>query len=131
TWAIGKDSTGTYKILVDNWNKEHPKEKVTLAELPADPDAARNQLVQNAEIKSDEYSVLGLDVTWATEFAAKRYVVELPKDQFDTKPFLPATVATGSYRGKLYAAPVFAGAGFLFYRTDLLKKAGIAKPPRT
>src|SRR5690606_34127668 len=60
-----------------------------------------------------------------------RYVVELPKDQFDTKPFLPATVATGSYRGKLYAAPVFAGAGFLFYRTDLLKKAGIAKPPRT
>lgn len=130
-WATGKDSTGTYQSLVDAWNEKHPDEKVTLAELPADADAARNQLVQNAEIESTEFSVLGLDVTWATEFAAKRYVVELPKSQFDTAPFLPATVKSGSYRGKLYAAPVFAGAGFLFYRTDLLEQAGVAEAPQT
>lgn len=130
-WATGKDSTGTYATLVKKWNAAHPDEKVTLAELPAEPDQAREQLVQNAEIKSGEYDVLGLDVTWATEFAAKRYVVELPKGQFDTKPFLPATVQSGSYRKKLYAAPVFSGAAFLYYRTDLLQKAGVKSPPKT
>ncbi|MQA78148.1 MAG: extracellular solute-binding protein [Streptosporangiales bacterium] len=131
TWAIGKDSTGTYQDIIAAWNAKHPDEKVSLAEQPSDADATRNQLVQNAEIESTEYDVLGLDVTWATEFAAKRYVVELPKSQFDASPYLPSTVKTGSYRGRLYAAPLFTGAGFLYHRTDLLKRAGITDPPKT
>lgn len=36
-----------------------------------------------------------------------------------------------SYKGKLYAAPMFIGTQIFYYRTDLFTAAGITKPPTT
>lgn len=131
TLAQGKDTSGNVQHLVDTWNKAHPKETVRLIELPEDADAQRQQMVQNAQTKSDAYSVLNLDVVWTAEFAANQWIAPLPASQFDLSQFLPPTVETGKYRDKLYAAPWKTDAGMLYYRTDLLKKAGISAPPKT
>ena len=40
---------------------------------------------------------------------------------------IPATVETAKYRDKLYAVPVTSDGGLLYYRKDLLTKAGIAE----
>ena len=56
----------------------HPDQKVTLIELPEDADAQRQQMIQNANAKSDAYTVLAVDNVWTAEFAANRYIVELP-----------------------------------------------------
>jgi multiple sugar transport system substrate-binding protein len=68
---------------------------------------------------------------WTAEFAANRWITELPKTQIDLSKDLPPTVQTGTYRDRLYAAPWKTNAGLLYYRTDLLKKAGAGAPPKT
>ncbi|HEX2314269.1 MAG TPA: ABC transporter substrate-binding protein [Thermomonospora sp.] len=131
TFATGKDLTGTIQKLVGRWNAEHPDEKVRIVELPEDGDQTRQQLVQNAQIKSDAYDVIRLDAVWTAEFAARRWVVELPQEPLDVGTFLPTALETGKYRGKLYAAPWLTGTGILYYRKDLLEAAGVKEPPRT
>jgi multiple sugar transport system substrate-binding protein len=131
TLAQGKDTSGNVQNQVNAWNTAHPKEPVRLIELPEDADAQRQQMVQNAQTKSDAYTVLNLDVVWTAEFAANRWITPLPQNQFDLSQFLPAAVDTGKYRDTLYAAPWKTDAGLLFYRTDLLKKAGASAPPKT
>jgi trehalose/maltose transport system substrate-binding protein len=131
TLAQGKDTSGNVQNLIKQWNAQHPKENVRLIELPEDADSQRQQMVQNAQTKSDAYSVVNLDVVWTSEFAANRWIAQLPKDQFDMSKFLPPTVQTATYFNNLYAAPWKTDAGLLYYRKDLLKKAGISDPPKT
>jgi multiple sugar transport system substrate-binding protein len=131
TLATGKDTSGNMQKLVDAWNKEHPNEKVTITELPESADEQRNQMVQNARVKSDAFTVLNLDVVWTAEFAANRWIVELPEKEFDLKNFLEPAVTTAKYVDKLYAVPVYSDGGLLYYRKDLLTKAGVKEPPKT
>ncbi|TYK46074.1 ABC transporter substrate-binding protein [Actinomadura decatromicini] len=131
TVATGKDLTRTVPKLVDAWNRAHPKERVRLVELPEDGDQARRQLVQNMRIKSHAYDVVRLDAVWTAEFAAHRWIPPLPDGLLDTASLVPAALATGRYRGRLYAAPWLTGTGVLYYRKDLLAGAGIPNPPTT
>jgi multiple sugar transport system substrate-binding protein len=131
TLAQGKDTSGNVQNQVNTWNKQHPNEQVRLIELPEEADAQRQQMVQNAQTKSDAYTVVNLDVVWTAEFAANRWITELPKNQFDLSKFLAPALKTGQYRDRLYAAPWKTDAGLLYYRKDLLDKAGIKEPPKT
>ncbi|MFF3948092.1 ABC transporter substrate-binding protein [Streptomyces sp. NPDC001902] len=128
TLATGKDTSGNLQNLLDEWNSAHPREKATITELPTSADAQRQQMVQNAQVKSDAYSVLGLDVTWTAEFAANRWIDQLPAKDFPLDGLLPSAVDTAKYRGKVYAAPYQSNGGMLFYRTDLLKKVKAEAP---
>lgn len=131
TVVQGKDTTGVMQPLLDKWNAEHPKEKATLIELPESADQQRAQMIQNAEAKSDAYDVLDVDNVWTAEFAANRYIVELPQDQFPMDEFLEPVINSAKYLDKLYAIPSSSDGGMLYYRTDLLKAAGIEEPPGT
>jgi multiple sugar transport system substrate-binding protein len=88
-------------------------------------------MIQNAQAKSKEFTVLNLDVVWTAEFAANRWVVELPQDQFDLENFLEPAVNTAKYRDNLYAVPVYSDGGLLYYRKDLLDAAGVTTAPKT
>jgi trehalose/maltose transport system substrate-binding protein len=130
-FATGKDTSGNMQKLIDKWNTDHPNEKVEIVELPEAADGQRQQMVQNAQTKSGEYAIYNLDVVWTAEFAANRWVVELPQDQFGLDNFLKPAVDTAKYRGKLYAVPIYSDGGLLYYRKDLLQAAGISAPPKT
>ncbi|CAM5263024.1 hypothetical protein SVIOM74S_03376 [Streptomyces violarus] len=131
TYVAGKDTTGTVQTIIGRWNKAHPKEKVTFIQLPTDADSQRQQMIQNAETKSDAYTVLATDVVWTSEFAAHQWIEPLPANRFPLGKMLQPVVETAKYRGKLYAVPASSNGGLLFYRTDLLKKAGVTRPPTT
>ncbi|WP_234389005.1 ABC transporter substrate-binding protein [Streptomyces sp. AS58] len=130
TLATGKDTTGTIQGQLGRWNREHPDEKVTLVELPESADQQRQQFIQNAQTESDAYTVLNLDPIWVAEFAASQWIDALPAKEFPLDKMLPAVVKTGEYFGKQYAIPFNTNAGLLFYRKDLLDKAGV-QPPTT
>lgn len=131
TYVQGKDNTGTVQPQLDAWNKDHPDEKVTFVELPSDADSQRQQMIANAQTKSDQFGVLSVDNVWTAEFAANRYIVQLPEEGLPLADMLPPVLSTGKYVGKLYAVPQSSDGGMLFYRTDLLKAAGITDPPKT
>jgi multiple sugar transport system substrate-binding protein len=131
TFATGKDTSGNLTNQVAAWNSQHPDEKVTVSELPESADQQRAQMISNAQNKSDAFSVLNMDVVWTAEFAANRWVTELQPSQFpDLGKLLPSTVDTAKYRDKLYGIPVTSDGGLLYYRKDLLDKAGV-QPPKT
>jgi multiple sugar transport system substrate-binding protein len=124
----GKDTSGNFQKLIDQFNSQHPNGKVTFQELPDNADQQRQQMVQNTQIKNPKMAVLSVDVVWTAEFAAKGYVEALPPDKFPTDGFLKATVNSATYFNKLYAYPSTSDGGLLYYRTDLLNKYGL-KPP--
>ncbi|HET9379262.1 MAG TPA: ABC transporter substrate-binding protein [Streptomyces sp.] len=131
TYVAGKDASGVPQKVIDQWNKEHPKEKVTFIQLPTDADSQRQQMIQNAQTKSDAYTVLSLDAVWTAEFAAHQWIAKLPEDKFPLDKMMEPVVETGRYRDGLYAVPAASDGGMLYYRSDLLKKAGIDGPPAT
>ncbi len=49
----------------------------------------------------------------------------------DAKSFMPAVLKNQVYEGRLVAVPTSTDVGLLFYRTDLLRKYGYSRPPRT
>jgi trehalose/maltose transport system substrate-binding protein len=129
--AIGKDISGLRPKEVAEWNKAHPDEKVTLIELPDSADQQREQLIQYAQVKSEDITIMRLDAVWTAEFAAKQWVTEIPSGAIDMSGYLPQTMDTVKYFGKIYAVPDATGAGLLYYRKDLLNAAGITSPPTT
>ncbi|MGO1972970.1 MAG: ABC transporter substrate-binding protein [Propionibacteriaceae bacterium] len=130
TFVQGKDTSGNVQNELDAWNKEHPDEKVTLVELPDNADQQRAQMIQNAQTKGSDYTILNVDVVWTAEFAANGWIDELPEGTFDLEGFLQPTIDSATYFDKLYAVPVTSDGGMLYYRTDLLKEVG-AEPPET
>jgi N,N'-diacetylchitobiose transport system substrate-binding protein len=54
------------------------------------------------------------------------------KSSFDnSSKWLAGLKASSSYGGKLYGVPYYAGSRVITYRTDLFKKAGFKKPPKS
>ena len=129
-WA-GKDTSGNLSKLIAQFNAQHPQGKVTFHELPDNADQQQQQMIQNTTIKNPSMGILSVDVVWTAQFAANGYIVALPADKFPTSSFLPATVNSATYFNKLYAYPVSSDGGLLYYRSDLLKKAGITSAPTT
>lgn len=127
----GKDTSGNFNNLVNQFNSQHPQGKVTFHELPDNADQQRQLMIQNTQIKNPAMAVLSMDVVWTSEFAAKGYVVPLPADQFPTTGFLKSAVDSSTYFNKLYAYPSTSDGGLLYYRKDLLDKYGITTPPTT
>jgi multiple sugar transport system substrate-binding protein len=131
TYVSSPDASGAAQETIDLWNTEHPDEQVEWIELPLDADQQRQQMVQNAQVEGDAYTVLNLDVVWTSEFAANRWITALPEDALELADEIPATVEAASYRDTLYAAPYYTDGALLYSRTDLLTAAGITEPPQT
>jgi multiple sugar transport system substrate-binding protein len=130
TLAIGQDNPGWLQGVISGWNKQNPSQKVTLLLLPEASNDQLAQLVANLQAKSDEYDVIDMDVIWTAEFASNGWIIPLPESQFPLSDFLKPAVDTAMYQGRLYAVPDYSNADFLYYRKDILAKAG-KQPPRT
>src|SRR2546423_9534974 len=131
TLATGKDTSGYLQSALNKWNQAHPSEQVRLIELPESADQQRQQMIQNAQTKSDAYTILNVDVVWTAEFAANGWIEQLPADKFPIDKILKGPAATAKYFNKLYAPPYLTDGGMLYYRKDLLDAAGISSPPAT
>jgi multiple sugar transport system substrate-binding protein len=130
TVAIGKDNSGWLQGLIAGWNTDHPDQKVTLLLLPEAANDQLAQLVANLQARSDLYDVIDMDVIWTAEFASNGWIIPLPQSQFPLGDFLKPAVDTAMYQGRLYAVPDYSNADLLYYRKDILAKAG-QQPPRT
>jgi trehalose/maltose transport system substrate-binding protein len=128
------DPTGSVQRLIDRFNRENGDGiNVRLREMPADSGQHFDQL--NTEFQSGEsgIDVIGGDVIWPAQFAANGYIADL-SDRFpesERRAFLPATIEANTYEGAIYGVPWYTDAGMLYYRLDLLERAGYSAPPAT
>ncbi|GLZ12578.1 hypothetical protein Acsp04_28130 [Actinomadura sp. NBRC 104425] len=148
-FADSHDTTRGRQIarLVDAWNRIHPDERVEMVELTENSDDQRAQLVAHAqdasaarerEADGEEaatgadacYDVVSIDIVRTAEFARWGYIVPLDRDDFDADAFLAKPLEGASYQGKLWAIPLRADVGLLYYRTDVLAQAGRQIPKK-
>jgi multiple sugar transport system substrate-binding protein len=119
TWCIGKDTTGAFSTVVENFNKANPDANAKLLELPTAADEQRRLQIQRLRAESGECDVLGVDVIWTAEYAAQGWLLDVTEALNRRKDeFIPSTVETTEYEGKNWAVPFNTNAGFIYWRTD-------------
>jgi len=80
--------------------------------------------------QSSDIDAFSIDVVWPGILAP--HLVDLSQALGDeAKQHYPGIVQNNTVNGKLVAMPYFSDFGMLFYRTDLLQKYNISKPPET
>jgi multiple sugar transport system substrate-binding protein len=119
TWCIGKDTTGAFSTVVDNFNKANPGANAKLLQLPTAADEQRRLQIQRLRAESPECDVLGMDVIWTAEYAAQGWLLDVTEAVNKRKDeFIPATLETALYEDKYWAIPFNTNAGFVYWRTD-------------
>jgi len=117
-------------VLINAFEKAHPRIHVTLRSAPTDTDTNRASLITQISGGASSPDVFMGDVIWPAQFAHSGLAVPLSK-------YLPhsywSTFATGlvqgaTYKGQVYGAPFFEDQGFLYYRKDLLAKEHLPVP---
>jgi multiple sugar transport system substrate-binding protein len=118
-WCIGKDTSGAFRTVVENFNRQNPDANAELVELPTSADDQRRLQVQRLRAESPECDVLGMDVIWTAEYAAQNWLLDLT-DAVEAKraAFIPSTLETARYEDKYWAFPFNTNAGFIYWRTD-------------
>jgi len=119
TWCIGKDTTGAFSTVVDNFNEANPNANVELLELPTSADDQRRLQIQRLRAESPQCDVLGMDVIWTAEYAAQNWLLDLT-DAVGKRAdaFIPSTLETAKYEDKYWAYPFNTNAGFIYWRTN-------------
>ena len=128
----GPDTTGTLEKVLAMFNKENQSFKVVLEIASADTGQYFDEMRTQFQVGGGEIDVIGADVIWPAQLAANGWIEDL-SDLFTEEmqqDYLESTIETSTYEGKIYGVPWYSDAGLLYYRKDLLDKAGL-KPPKT
>ena len=98
--------------------------------LPRQADDQRLQLARRIVGGDSALDIVGLDVTWTAEFAEAGWVNPFPDDVAARvrEGTLNGPLQTGTWEGRLYAAPLNTNTQLLWYRKDLVPNG---QPPDT
>ena len=109
-----KASGGRYQIVINT--------------LPSDSDSQRQQLVRRLAAGDSAIDIIGMDVNWTAEFAEAGWIRPWTGSVAAqvTNGVLAGPIATATWKGKLYGAPLNSNTQLLWYRKDL-----VPTPPST
>jgi multiple sugar transport system substrate-binding protein len=97
---------------------------VKLLEFPESADEQRNQFTQRQRAESGECDGFEADVIWTAEFASQGWLRDMtPYVDARRDEFIPSTLSSVDYDGKLWGVPRVTDAALLYYRTDVIDKA--------
>lgn len=129
-YLAAPDVGGFSKAIIERFERENPGVRVEMIEGPADSDTRANMYAASFMGEEDTYDLAYMDVVWVAKFASQSWLA--PLDERVPKSLradlLEGGVAAGTYEGRLYALPVQADAGVLYYRKDLLAERGLRPP---
>jgi multiple sugar transport system substrate-binding protein len=123
------DNSGAVQQAVDDCTKaSNGKYRISYQKLPNAADGQRNQLVRRLAAHSSDIDIMGLDVTWESEFANAGWILPWTgaNKSAATNGTLQGPLNTAIVNGKLYAVPYNSNTQLLWYRSDL-----VPTPPKT
>jgi multiple sugar transport system substrate-binding protein len=129
SWA--HDDNGVLPKLIDAFNKQSDGFKVRFREMPSDTGEYFDQIRTQFQAGASEIDVIGGDVIWPAQFAGNGYIADLSDRFTDSDEFLPGPMEAMRFEDGIYGVPWYTDAGLLYYRKDLLEKAGFSGPPKT
>ncbi|NBM16015.1 extracellular solute-binding protein [Streptomyces sp. GC420] len=128
-WYNFPDDSGALQKAADSCGRASGgRYRISYNKLPRAADGQREQLVRRLAAEDSSLDILGLDVTWAAEFAEARWIREWTGEAKAraTAGTLRVPLRTATWKGRLYAVPYNTNTQLLWYRKDL-----VPTPPRT
>ena len=131
-WAMGREGEVVTELLRE-FERTHPGIRVEVQQLPW---TAAHEKLLTAFAGDATPDVCQLGNTWIPEFAALNALEPLGERVaasavIDPRDYFPGIWDTNVVDGKLYGVPWYVDTRLLFYRRDLLARAGYATPPRS
>jgi N,N'-diacetylchitobiose transport system substrate-binding protein len=127
-WLNGEDTPDEMvQYAIAEFNKLHPDVEVKLERQQW---TGLVEKLTTALSSSDSPDVVELGNTQAQAFEAAGALADLTDKKADLggDDLLQSLTEAGTYDGKFYAVPYYAGARIVFYRTDLFEAAGLSVP---
>jgi multiple sugar transport system substrate-binding protein len=131
-WAMGREGEVLAQLLPE-FSRLHPDVRVQLQQMPV---TAAHQKLLTAFAGDVTPDVCGLGNTWIPEFVALDALEPLaPRLALSrsvvAEDYFPGIWDTNIVAGRQYGVPWYIDTRLLFYRRDLLARAGFASPPAT
>ena len=116
--------------MTADFMKSNPDIKVNVEFVPYEGLRDKTLLSQGA---GTGYDVVLFDVIWPAEYAENKVLIDVTdRISPDMKAkIMPGAWTTVEYKGHAYGMPWILDTKYLFYNTEMLKKAGISAPPKT
>ena len=128
TWKA--DHPQAWDEAIQRFEQDNPHVRIKREIAPHSSTAYHDLLTQKLRNRDGSLDLFFMDVIWPAEFAAAGWA--LPLDDYfphgEREKFLPATIASGVYRHRIYGVPSRIDSGMLYYRKDLLEKYGFSPP---
>lgn len=126
------DEAAQWQPLTQKFNQQHPQINLQVVEAPSDSDQVEGLYTASFLLGNSPYDLVYMDIVWTPKFAAAGWLEDLSDRLSDAErqEYLAGDIEGGIYQGKLYRVPFRSDAGMLYYREDLLDRAGY-KPPKT
>ncbi len=129
---VEADATGGWAEVFEGFERENPGITVQAIEGPAATNT-REDLYVTAFLSGGQiYDLVMADTVWIPKFAVAGWLADLT-DKWSEEQwsrFLPGALEGSTFRGRIYRVPTQMDGGMLYYRRDLLEKAG-ESPPRS
>jgi sorbitol/mannitol transport system substrate-binding protein len=139
-WTVGAETPKTLVIAtVDNghmltlqtlsseFERSHPDVRLRWVILPETE--LRKVVASDLQTQARQFDVVTIGMLEAHVFAKRGWLQAIrPPANYDTQDLLVNIREGLSYQGELYAAPFYGESSMLFYRKDLLAKAGLKMP---
>lgn len=133
-WGMGIEGE-RLKDVVEIFQEEHPEIKINIQSIPwGQAHAKIITAVAGGGTLTPDVSQFG--TTWVPEFVTLEALENLDKyvqgsTIISRENYFGGSWDTGVIAGKTYGIPWYVDTRVLFYRKDILEKAGFAHPPRT
>jgi multiple sugar transport system substrate-binding protein len=131
-WAMGREGE-VLSQLIPGFEKDHPDIHVEVQQIPW---TAAHEKLLTAYVGESTPDIAMLGNTWVPEFVALNALA--PLDSFVARSkeirrddFFPGIWKTNVVNGKTYGIPWYVDTRLIFYRPDLLAKAGYKTFPTT
>jgi multiple sugar transport system substrate-binding protein len=129
-WAMGHEGELVQELTHD-FEREHPGVRVIVQQMPWT--AAHEKLI-TAYVGRSTPDVSQLGNTWVPEFAALKAIEPLRPylkgASFDSSAFFSGIWDTNVIDGEPYGVPWYVDTRLLFYRKDILARAGYTQVPQ-
>jgi multiple sugar transport system substrate-binding protein len=131
-WALGREGE-VVRRLIPEFERRSPGVRVRVQQIPW---SAAHEKLLTAYAGGSLPDLLQIGNTWLPEFVALRAVVPLDERvsgsaSLALDDYFPGILETNRVGGTLYGIPWYVDTRVLFYRSDLLARAGFDEPPRT
>lgn len=125
-WAFGREGE-VVQALVQGFEREHPGVHVRVQQIPW---SAAHEKLLTAIVGRSTPDITQMGNTWIPEMAALGALEPITTPLADSSYF-PGIVATNVVHDTLYGMPWYVDTRVLFYRKDILARAGYDRMPET